>query len=1237
MSARSQRGRTRGLTDRSAERAELDRLITAVRAGESRALVLRGEAGVGKTVLLDYLAGRARGCRVARAAGVETEMELAFSGLHQLCAPMLDHLGRLPVPQHDALRTAFGMSGGPPADRFLVGLAVLSLLSEVAEEQPLICLVDDQQWLDHASAQALGFVGRRLAADPVGLVFAARVPGADLAGLPELEIGGLPDDHARALLDSVLTGPLDTRVRDLIIAETQGNPLALLELPRGLTPTELAGGFGLPGAAPLPGRIEESFRRQLDALPAQTQRLLQLLAADPSGDPVLVRRAAGRLGIPVQAAAPAVDAGLVEFGAQVLFRHPLLRLAAYQSATAADRQQVHSALAEETDPVADPDRRAWQRAKAAAGPDEEVAAELERSAGRAQARGGLAAAAAFLERAVLLTVDPAHLVERTLAAAQANMQAGGFGKALDLLVMAEARPLDELQSARVDLLRGQIAFASGMGSDAPPLLLKAAKRLEPLDLGLARETYLTAWIAALFAGPLAGAGDLLEVARAARGLPPRTEPSRPVDLALDGLALLVTDGPAAAAPLLREAASAYAGPDISAEDRLSWGWVAQGVASALWDDDAWRVILERQLQLARAAGALDQLPIDIHALGTAVARTGDFAAAAALVAEADAVREATGSRAAPFTAMMLACLRGDQAEAVPLIEATIAEAAAGGQGIAVAYARWVAAILDNGLGRYEDALASAKEASEDTATLYPAMWALPELIEAAVRSGKSPIAAGALARLAEYTQAGGTNFGLGIEARSRALLSGPDAAEALYREAVDRLGRTQLRPELARAHLLYGEWLRRENRRSDARAQLRTAHGMLSAMGAEAFAERARRELLATGETVRKRTRRRAGHAHRAGGVDRPAGSRGADQPGDRRPAVPQRAHRRMASAQDIHQAWRRLAPGTARCAVGARATGHVSRRRRPAPAGRAGWPPWPGSAEGEVADVDGDRERAAVGGAIGVADIDPAAGRDHDPVEPAVLRRVVHGGPAAEDVDRIVQPAQQPGAVEVVGLLAMVGHDAVRVGDQQRAPGVPALTPGPGLLGDEVAAGEQERRDEVVPVGLSREVGHLERVPGRLAGRSGERGGGVEAFGDRHAVGGLDRLPVRLPGGVLARPRERGYRHPLVPGLPLQHHVAGQVRPAFQCPDRAGDRGDDAEPGDPLPAVHAAMARYSQFQQVVHGIYGGARGGQAAPGIDPGPVPWPPGRSAGGGDGGPGSLRRRVRQFLKTRPGAVL
>ena len=789
-------------------------------------------------------------------SGVQTEMELAFAGLHQLCAPMLGRAEHLPVPQRDALRTAFGLAAGPPPDRFLVGLAALSLLSEVAGERPLICLVDDEQWLDQASARALGFVARRLVADPVGLVFAAREPGAELAGLPELEVGGLRESDARALLDSALAGPLDDRVRDQIVAETQGNPLALLELPRGLSPAELAGGFGLPGATPLPERIAESFRRQLEALPEPSRRLLLLAAAEPYGDLPLIWRAAGQLGIPVQAAAPAVDAGLVEFGTRVRFRHPLLRSASYRAASVADRQAVHGALAEATDPVAAPERRAWHRAQAAAGPDEEVAAELERSAGRAQARGGLAAAAAFLERSVLLTADPARRADRTLAAAQASLKAGAFGTALELLATAEEEgsgPLDELQSARVDLLRGQVVFASGLGSEAPPLLLKAAKRLESLDLSLARETYLSAWMAALFAGRLAGAGDLAEVCRAARALPAPQDPPHPVDLVLDGLAMVVTDGPAAAAPTLRRAVSVFVA-DLTMEEELRWGFFAQAAASARWDYDTWRAMLERQVGLARDAGALEQLPVLLGALGTAVVWSGDFAAATALNAEADAVCEVTGSRAAPFTAMMLASFRGNQAEAAPLIEATIAAATAGGQGIAVAYAQWMAAIGYNGLSRYREALAAARQASEDTSTLYISMWAMPELIEAAARSGDADSAAEVLERLAEFTRAGGTDCGLGIEARSRALLSAGETAENLYREAIDRLGRTRLRPELARAHLLYGEWLRRENRRTDAREQLRTAHDMLAAIGMEAFAERARHELLATGETVRQRT-----------------------------------------------------------------------------------------------------------------------------------------------------------------------------------------------------------------------------------------------------------------------------------------------------------------------------------------------------------------------------------------------
>jgi DNA-binding CsgD family transcriptional regulator len=845
------RGRTPALTGRRSERGLLDRLVEEVRAGESRVLVVRGEPGVGKTALLNYLVGRAPGCRVVRVAGVQSEMELAFAGLHLLCAPMLDRLDRLPVPQREALRTAFGLSAGPPPDRFLVGLAVLTLLAEVAGKRPLICVIDDEQWLDRASAQALGFAARRLAADPVGLVFAARVPGSELAGLPELEVAGLGESDARALLESVLAGPLDARVRDLFIAETQGNPLALLELPRGLSPAELAGGFGLPGAVPLAGRIEDSFGRQLEALPDHTRQLVLLAAADPSGDASLVWRAAERLGIPVLAAAPAAEAGLVEFGPRVRFRHPLVRSAAYRSASFGGRQEVHAALAAVTDPQAGADRRAWHRAQAAAGPDEQVAAELERSAGRAQARGGLAAAAAFLERSVALTADPARRAERTLAAAQASLQAGAFGQARELLTVAEAGLLDEFASARVDLLRGQIAFASGLGSDAPPLLLKAAKRLEPLSLDLARETYLSAWIAAMFAGRLAGAGDLAEVSTAARALPPPGHPARLADLLLDALALLVTDGHAAAAPALRRAASAFASRDISPEEDLRWGWLAQAAAIVLWDEDGWHAIAARQTQLARDVGALDQLPIDLASQAATVIRSGDFPAATSMIGEADVVSEAIGIRYPPFAALWVACLSGQEAEAAPLIESTMAEGTAGGQGHAVSFAQCLAATLYNGLGRYADALAAAQQASEDP--LYVSMWALPELIEAAVRSGNTQTGR-ALERLAETAQAGGTDYGLGVEARSRALLSRGEAADGLYREAIDRLSRTRLRPELARAHLLYGEWLRREGRRADARTQLRTAYQMLATIGAGGFAERARRELLAAGDTVRKHT-----------------------------------------------------------------------------------------------------------------------------------------------------------------------------------------------------------------------------------------------------------------------------------------------------------------------------------------------------------------------------------------------
>ena len=843
-----------GLIDRLSECGTFDRLVEAVGSGESRALVVRGEAGAGKTVLLEYLAGRASGagCQVARAAGVQSEMELAFAGVHQLCAPMLGHASGIPVPQHDALRTAFGVAAGPPPDRFLVGLAVLSLLSEAAGDRPLICVIDDGQWLDWASAQALGFAARRLGADPVGLVFAARDPGAALAGLPELEVTGLGDKDARTLLESALAGPLDERVRDLIVAETRGNPLALLELPRGLSPAELAGGFGLPGAAPLTGAIEGSFARQLGTLPEQSRRLLQLAAADPSGDRSLVWRAARRLGIPVQAAAPAVEAGLAEFGARVRFRHPLLRSALYRSASVQARQQMHAALAEVTDPQADADRRAWHLAAATAGPDEQVALELERCAGRAQARGGIAAAAAFLERAVALTVDPALRAERALAAARASLQAGAFDAALGSVATAEAGPLDEFQRARADWLRAHVAFASGLGSDAPPLLLKAARRLEPFDLELARETYLTAWRAAGMAGHLAGEGVLGEICRAAQALPPPPGTPRPIDVLLDGLALLGTDGRAAAIPALQEAAKAFA--DIPVADVLQWGSVAAGASSLVWDVEGMLAISTRQVQLARDAGAIALLPLYLSQLGIASTWMGDFAGSASIAAETDSVAAATGSRIAPLTSLRLLALQGREAEASTLIASVIEQAGAAGQGLAVTWAHWAAAVLCNGLARYGEAVSAARQATADILNPWMSMWAMPELVEAAARTGDAELARDALARLAESTHPCGTDPALGIEARCRALLSGGAVADSLYREAVGRLSGTRLRPELARAHLVYGEWLRREQRRVDARTQLRAAHDQFTSIGMAAFAERARRELTATGGKVRKRS-----------------------------------------------------------------------------------------------------------------------------------------------------------------------------------------------------------------------------------------------------------------------------------------------------------------------------------------------------------------------------------------------
>jgi DNA-binding CsgD family transcriptional regulator len=840
------------LVGRLGECARLDRLLADARAGHSAVLVLHGASGTGKTALLEYATERAESYRVVRAVGVESEMELPFAGLHQLCGGLLDHLERLPPPQRDALGTAFGLGSGAQPDRFLISLAALSLLSDAAEELPLLCLVDDAQWLDRSSAQVLAFVARRLEAESVALLFAVREPlGFDeLARLPDLPLEGLSDTHARELLASVIGGPLDERVRGRILAEARGNPLALLELPREWH-AEVAGGFGLPGELPLQSRIEASFQRRVQQLPAATQRLLLLAAAEPTGEPGLLWRSAAELGITSEAVAPVEGDGMLELGARVAFRHPLLRSAIYHAAPAEDRRAAHRALAAATDADVDPDRRAWHLAQAALGPDEGVADELERSAGRAQARGGVPAAAAFLQRAAALTLDSGARARRALEAAGAKQLSGAPEEALSLLSSAADGPLDELDRAMLQRLHGQIALDLRRGGDAVPLLLDAAQRLERLDPGLARETYVEALRAASVAGRLGG--GMVAAAQSARNAPPPPGAPRAIDVLLDGLAIRFTDGYAASAATLKRALAAVrdeGGPD--AQD-VRWPWTARRVAPDLFEDDTWHALATRNVQIARDTGALAVLPLALNYLALLRCFEGELAAAAALVDEADEITDATGTPPIGFGKVLLAGCRGDEAQAVALFEASEAAAVARSEGVVLTFGEHARALLHNGLGRHAAALAPAESATVRD-ELMLSVWSLPELVEAATRCGRTELATGAVERLAERTRAAGTDLALGIEARGRALVSEPAMAEELYREALDRLGRSRIALDLARAHLLYGEWLRREQRRIDAREQLRTAHEMFASMGTEAFAERARRELLATGETVRART-----------------------------------------------------------------------------------------------------------------------------------------------------------------------------------------------------------------------------------------------------------------------------------------------------------------------------------------------------------------------------------------------
>ncbi|MEO3748597.1 AAA family ATPase [Plantactinospora sp. B5E13] len=850
---------------RQAECAALHRLLEAVRAGEGRALVVRGEAGVGKSVLLEYLLDRAADCRVVSVAGAQSEMELSFAAVHQLCAPMLDLLASLPEPQRDALCTAFGLRAGPSPDRVLVGLAVLGLLAAAAKDRPLVCVIDDAQWLDRVSAQVLAFVARRMFAESVVCVFAVREPSdaGELSGLPLMNLVGLSDKDAWALLRRAIPGPLDEQVGGRIIREARGNPLMLLELSRELTHTELAGGFGSPTAQTLPGRVEDRFRRRLERMPAQARRLLLLAAAEPLGDPALLWRAAARLadGIgPTTGAVAAVD-DIVDFDGRVRFRHPLVRSAVYRAASPEERRGVHRALAEATDVEADPDRRAWHHAHATAEPDEGVAAELECSSVRAQARGGLAAAAAFLERAAALTPDSRRRAERALAAARTKLLAGAPEPALALLASAQAGPVDELHLARVDLLRAEIAFGTDPVNLAPPMLLKAARQLEPLDPGLARETYLQALSAAMVTVRSGEGRRLVEVAAATRAAPPAPVASHVVDLLLDALALHLTEDARTAAPAMRRALAVFSSDAVSAADKLRWLWAASYLAIALWDERSCRELADHHVRLVREVGALAVLPLALSTRINVHMLEGELAEAASLneeihtIVAADGVRTSYGLLVHAGCALALAALQGRRAEAEQLANAMMSEATSCGEGTTLAASQWLRAVLYNGLGWYEEARSAAQQAS----AYHPspgaaAHWAPVELVEAAVRSGDRELASRALDLLAQTTRASHTAWARSIEARSRALLSEGREADILYREAIDRLQRTRLRVDLARAHLVYGEWLRRERRRLEAREQLRTACELFTAMGMTGFADRAHRELLATSETARRRT-----------------------------------------------------------------------------------------------------------------------------------------------------------------------------------------------------------------------------------------------------------------------------------------------------------------------------------------------------------------------------------------------
>ncbi len=848
------------LLDRALERARLHALLNAVREGLSGTLVLRGEPGIGKTALLDHAIESAHDFRLARALGIESEMEFSFAGLHQLVVPFLPRLHELPGPQRDALVSAFGLVPGVAPDRFQVGLATLTLLAAAAAEQPLLCVVDDAQWLDLESAEVLAFVARRLYADRIALLFAVREGAGQrrrLDGLPELSISGIPDSDARELLASVVATRLDGQVADHIIAATQGNPLALLELTSDLAPAQLRGTSMLPEPLPIGVHLQEMFFRRVKSLPSGTQSLLLLAAAEPSGDPVLLWRAAKLLGLTIDAVGPAEAEQLVIVGPQISFRHPLIRSAVYHSAHLDERRRIHEALAAASDPRIDPDRRAWHRAAAALGPDEAIADELERSADRARQRGGYAVTAAFLSRAAELTPDEHQRTERMLAAVEAELISGATDSAQAILEQVTPRLVDPAARARGLRLQGAIQYAQGQLAEAPSLLMQAARMLGPLDPRLAMDTMLEALQAAIYGGRFARGGGAAAVARAALSMRPAASSGSTIcDLLLSGYAALITEGRTAAVPDLRRAVAMLQADELRGDVDLRWFMLGCLAASELWDDETQFGLASRWVGLARNHGALTTLPVALNYLGWYEVIEGRLLAAEATLAEGREIAKAIGNAGIVGDSgagkLLHLVWRGREAEARAAAEAMRRDGIDRGQGASVTHAQSALTVLELSLGNYPAALACARDVYDED-FIYLGALTLPDLVEAAIRAGDQQLAIRALDRFRERALACGTHWAVGVLARSEALLA-KDAAEPLYKESIERLQRSRAGTDLARAHLLYGEWLRRQGRKRDARIALRTANGMFESMGAERFADRARAELLATGEHARRRS-----------------------------------------------------------------------------------------------------------------------------------------------------------------------------------------------------------------------------------------------------------------------------------------------------------------------------------------------------------------------------------------------